>query len=1540
MRDNHTIKSGNVVLVDPNSVNINTNQINSIPQYENMHINADLIAKRRGRTILFTGGASTDKSITVNLMGFNQNESSSNYGNFTTNYYDGSTGNDKQYESFGIQSIKTSINSSFIPQVEIQFVDIRGLSFFNQDADKETSPYRILFDFPPPIFELTVKGYYGKALRYKLHLVNYTSEFNSDNGNFVINANFVAITFAPLADILFRYIVNFPLITSEEFDPNPGLPPNNTYELVLKTKKLITATEDFKKSNVENQKYDEVIERISKINQVLTFLSGSLQSSKLADVGNTPIFFIRNKSENSETSDINGKNNGSLTQINSLNEYNELIIRKRVVGAPVNMEERVFIGFPIGETSINAQYPIYDNNRINNFKSALNNLKLELINKAKADIGGGNIYDTQLKNADILESRYNLNEFLEDKIARFVVLDLTDFYLYVYKLSVTLNNEKTDLINLINTSINNLVLENLGMLPTIYNIFEIILNDVDEFFYILRTTSYNAFIHHNGSDEIKQLIVGGNLRDIGMKPDEDIYSFPLVIKNKSECGRLIEERIAPIELSNSLVDTFGPFPELELVNDFINTFRRQSNLAKQYNMLDEQNADGSYLWIPISPFDSKLATSNITTPYIGVDSSAGGAESRPIPLNEDNRLNTILNILLDRFYVLSQYVIPEIFISSNEEDIELVTMHANAEAVNLSVSIFNENLRDNIKTFVDTYERAPIQFNNYLANNLPERYNSVGENNRYINIRRPIYVNKNDSNYVGCKIITKKLDLSEVVIGDSEKPVDIFRKEIKGEGIVNAINRFFFGKPNIEYIGYIQENLFHIRDGVSENGRNAEQETILESRFCLPVNSFFNSVNSETVTIGINSDRITINKKTWIDKIKSFSDNRYGGNEILGNRITEQKDAKKLKIFGNIIDVWSKSLAYNDNGLKIYEKIFNISGSQFRSRLSSILLLSNFGYTTSPFNEIIANISKYIFTVPATVNVPSFLPLYIGSLVDIEVDGDLFNEIYDFFINGDGNTLQSGGLTIIADILDVIQKLSPEEKKNFKVLYDRWYVNGSTSLEYGYGRLVTNMYNLINEYSQSEDDSYNDKEEKYSDLLRINGDYYSNTIGRLSRDNYILNFSELTFKYNDLSNEEYVPLSNFIPQTSASSVRFFSEFFKRLKKEINKINENDKEEKEKFKKLNVDEDIITQTYYSLKNINDKWLVEPTENTASGYPFNGAGNNKLINLFSFVDRGMNPVGDTIINPEALISLIEDNDASVLTVLSTLLSNNGFEFFPLQNFMLIDYDESEDKDDWTKSFKIDSSGKVNNSPYFICMYIGGSSRMVTGIDKYGNFQNDGIVDLLNPGTGHFSSPDVCSPLPDRDRQIESNPNFPWGEVRAFRVRFGEQNQSMFKDMRIDSKEFPETNESIQILSRLAGDNRANAPIPKGQNLYNLYENRAYSATITGLGNAMIQPTQYFQLENVPLYNGAYLILNVEHLIESNKMITTFSGTKILKYPIPRVTNAAAILGFDGADAETTNAGSVSENNVILGAGTAGNPSEAKYNSMYTQQIKQNE
>lgn len=265
-------KSGNVLLVKPNLVNVNQEFVNGIPEYQNMYIFAELTAQSKGRTVITNTDTTTTSSKKINFIGNNQNEDADNPNklNFTTNYYDGSNPNGEYYEGFGINSIKISINSSFVPQVSIQFIDIRGLAFFNQ----KDSPYRMLFDFPPPIFNLTVKGYYGEPISYRLHLVNYASEFNSANGNFIIDANFVGMTFAPLSDILFRYVVNAPLIEDNlSMSPKPNERPKNTFDLILKLKSLYKSISDELETDAENIKYGLLVDEIKKIDRVYELLN-------------------------------------------------------------------------------------------------------------------------------------------------------------------------------------------------------------------------------------------------------------------------------------------------------------------------------------------------------------------------------------------------------------------------------------------------------------------------------------------------------------------------------------------------------------------------------------------------------------------------------------------------------------------------------------------------------------------------------------------------------------------------------------------------------------------------------------------------------------------------------------------------------------------------------------------------------------------------------------------------------------------------------------------------------------------------------------------------------------------------------------------------------------------------------------------------------------------------------------------------------------------------------------------------------------------
>ncbi len=973
-------------------------------------------------------------------------------------------------------------------------------------------------------------------------------------------------------------------------------------------------------------------------------------------------------------------------------------------------------------------------------------------------------------------------------------------------------------------------------------------------------------------------------------------------------------------------------------------------------MKSAQNADGSYKWIPVSPIDSLLGSTTTTSPYIGIDPPDGGSTSHPIVSSNDPKIIQIFKILIQRYYILSQYSLSDIFYGNSDQQRAIDLLYQKSEAINLVSSITNKSTLSQLSTLAGRYKsNADLFYTEFLQKNLFNYY-SFPKNSitsfKLSNNGDDIYVNRNNPNFKGVELNTAVLT-SQINNGvdtsntqDTNNLVAEFQKSVA----TNGFKEFFKGTVTLGHFDFTQENVLHIKDNGNDNNTfetrfignlaiisNAitkigfGDDTTLEKVFGVLATSPFKTIKK-------------FNPTNKIDFIKNTVTNNNGNQEFIIENASSTYMSSAFESFGNIANIWSDQLTNCDND--IHSVVIDNTNVNFDYQLSALMILSNFGFTLSPFNMYPSGLNNLIFTTPAApaaIEVPNFLPLYIGALVGITPNSADYTKIYNFFINGAGKTLRSSGVFIFADIIDINNLLSAKDKALFKNLYNSFYgKNGEGTV---FRRILGQLQNVYNEANSANVV----KRDVYVKAFNEIGGILNQLITRTN----IINFSQITFKKTPDSNSNYnihdnvgytsiLDINNNNIYDKSINDNYFKGLFQEMYHQITQINNKAIKDDQENKKLTGDEDIITQLYYSFKNINDKWLVSPT-NGIKGYPFNKP-SGRLIDSFVFVDRAMNPIGDTIINPKLLTDVLDDPNASIFTVLTQLLSINGFEFFPLQNFMNFSDDE------WTKSFNIDTSGSVNNSPVFVCMYIGGSSSYPTGMEQFSNqFKDDGIIDIDNPGVSDFNTfsattstngtviSNGCYPVPTDDGQVVGNPNFPYRQVRAFRVKFGTQNQSMFNNIKIDSKEYPETNESIQILSRLAGDNKLQAPTPKGQNLYNLYENRSYKATVTGFGNVMIQPTQYFQIENIPLYNGAYITLSVEHNIEPNKMTTSFSGTKILKYPIPRVLESSAIIGFDGGNTDDTSNTVSSTNAITLGTGTAGNPAQAQFNSMYNFKIQ---
>jgi len=1468
--------SNKVQLIDPNEINNNA-FTNGMPSYEKMFTYVKLTAKRRHNTILknltfesgFNSIENIDGTTVISFLGENQKDPKNL--NYTTNWYEGSTATgEKQYEGFGITNIKILVNSSYIPQIDIDFLDVRGVAFFNQ----KDSPYRMLFDFPPPIFYLTFKGFYGKALTYQMHLVKYNTTFKADTGSYVISAKFIAISYAPLTDILFRHIIQTSLIhiiDSNGDEPlslgaDSGKPPINTLDLILKLEGLYNTIDNKVKNSEYNVAYESAISNIQNFDNKIAVLDIIKNNNILEKPGNIGLYIIRNNDDNDFV---------NVTEISSVKTFNNIIISNQKKGNQVEYNEMLFIGYILTKDNIfynNNNEPVYPINNsgvtefdmFDKYDRALTKYKEKYLN---------NTSDVKIKKLYIKEIQYLYG------------LDITNYYVSLVtgkNNQVSIKNENLDKIN---SMVNQFVLDILGMKPTIYNIFKLIMDDVDNFFSKMTKLSKDSYYHHNELYKNEIINYTSNQNKNKNLDDVNIYPFPLIISEETfGCKKTKQIRTAPIEISEQIGEEF---PELKFIKEFIRTFITYNQLKKIYNLRNETDDDGDRIWHPIFPGDSTILI-NSTNPFI-------------TNISSNSFLNDIIKRALERYYISTQSIYSNTYYNlwdtSNNNDPNINTNSMilynptqtdvrkikeflpKIEGENILESLLNNNTFNVVEIFVKNVLNNFDFFYDYVKTNIPTYYISTTDDINFIKMDNgtKIYSSKKYEDFIGFNIISDPGKITEV----NDKNLNI------KENTTELSFLYFWSKEKkLSDVILTQENLFFYKDRGSD---------FIKSKFLGTYD--FNQVETDD-----NGNKKMLDnyeardKKIDLNKLKNKG-NSYFIDDL---NLNDEDIYNEYKAYGDFVNIFSFNMGKNVIDPDFVDNFINVDVNNDDEKTKALLLyFSNFGHTLSFFNTYPNYLNKEVFSFPNLVEIPNLVFLYMGlliknnsvSLID-DIPINYFSKIYKNYF-------------LYADLFDLNNSLSKHDKDILKNIYLLYY----NDISYGSNELLLNIQNLYNEAKKSGSKTEYGYRLFFMKALNEGGDYYDSITLKLMGRKYIGIYSELSFRISNYMPkntpyiDKYVMIGDknnnkFINENTTKD--YFTKLFTYIKNNINdKASKIQKNEAKIFKSID-DKDIITQTYYSFKNINDKWVYNLCDKIdGNGYPFKNNPQKGFISQFAFVDRAMNPIGDdTIINPQILLDLVDDPNVSVFSVISQLLSMNNFEFFPLQNFMAFKNDE------WKDAFKITSGNVKQQYPVFVCMYIGGTANYPSDIELYGEYDSDTIINLDTVNMADFTGDCNDDNIEKRDKENDVTKTV-YDSVKAFKVCFGTQNQSMFNDIQIDSKEYPETNESIHILAQIAGDEGPNAPVPKGQNLYNLYESRAYKATITGLGNAMIQPTQYFQLTNIPVFNGAYMILSVEHNIEPNNMVTTFSGVKIHKYPMPRVKNAGAIFGTDYTDNDSSEA-----------------------------------
>ena len=307
-----------------------------------------------------------------------------------------------------------------------------------------------------------------------------------------------------------------------------------------------------------------------------------------------------------------------------------------------------------------------------------------------------------------------------------------------------------------------------------------------------------------------------------------------------------------------------------------------------------------------------------------------------------------------------------------------------------------------------------------------------------------------------------------------------------------------------------------------------------------------------------------------------------------------------------------------------------------------------------------------------------------------------------------------------------------------------------------------------------------------------------------------------------------------------------------------------------------------ENYEVFKALNDKWVA--------------GGDYKTKTLFEdmmFLDRASRNIGDTIIIDIFDLQTMLGKNAytesmSVFTLISGILIKNNFTVMPLPayvNFYNVQDvsgvnipQKSEGSLDfansmWGTYLNVDYR---NSGPKMVCFYAGKPSQYLD-LPK-GNFRfRDDSFEMRRA-----SENPLIEDLKGKKDYGLSN------RCVGFNVEIGTRNQNVFYSFQVSQDAGKATSESINAQLNMIDQASGRNVTTQNVSLYNLYKNRSYTCTIQCLGNALLQPTMYFNLQHVPMFNGPYLITDIAHVITPGNFETTITGVRQGIFDLPAIDN----------------------------------------------------
>jgi hypothetical protein len=296
---------------------------------------------------------------------------------------------------------------------------------------------------------------------------------------------------------------------------------------------------------------------------------------------------------------------------------------------------------------------------------------------------------------------------------------------------------------------------------------------------------------------------------------------------------------------------------------------------------------------------------------------------------------------------------------------------------------------------------------------------------------------------------------------------------------------------------------------------------------------------------------------------------------------------------------------------------------------------------------------------------------------------------------------------------------------------------------------------------------------------------------------------------------------------------------------------------------------------TFKALNDKWIAGNDFSTTT-----------LFEDVMLLDRASRNIGDDILVDlyklqDRLFKIEDFPKITFFGLINSILVDNNFVVMNLPSYVNFYNRQNVNNNTSRPESSLESANTIfgtftnvdyrDSSTKMICFY---SSKPSEHLELKNNvdyrYRNDAFSVLRN-------NPLVDNLIDKKDQALSN-------KVVGFNVDIGPQNQSIFYGFRVSQEPGKATAESLEVTNQMANLYGGRNSASQSVSLFNLYKNRSYSCTVSMLGCALIQPTMYFNLRYVPMFNGPYMITNVNHTITPGTFETIFEGVRQPVYGLP--------------------------------------------------------